>query len=125
MPLEFNELAEGKILVVQATGKLSKADYEEFVPETERLIKQFGKIRVLFEMHDFHGWEIAGVWEDMKFDLKHFRDIERLAIVGEKAWEHGMTVFCRPFTTAKLRYFDSSKAEDATNWVEEGISQLS
>ncbi len=125
MPLEFNELAEGKILVVQATGKLSKSDYEEFVPETERLIKQFGKIRVLFEMHDFHGWELAGVWEDMKFDLKHFRDIERLAIVGEKAWEHGMTVFCRPFTTAKLRYFDSSKAEDATNWIEEGISQLS
>ena len=124
MPLEFNELAEGKILVVQATGKLSKSDYEEFVPETERLIKQFGKIRVLFEMHDFHGWEMAGVWEDMKFDLKHFRDIERLAIVGEKAWEHGMTVFCRPFTTAKLRYFDSSKAEEATNWIEEGISQL-
>ena len=125
MPLEFNELAEGKILVVQATGKLSKSDYEQFVPETERLIKQFGKIRVLFEMHDFHGWEMAGVWEDMKFDLKHFRDIERLAIVGEKAWEHGMTVFCRPFTTAKLRYFDSSKAEDATNWIKEGISQLS
>ncbi len=124
MPLEFNELAEGKILVVQATGKLSKADYEEFVPETERLIKEFGKIRVLFEMHDFHGWEMAGVWADMKFDLKHFGDIERLAIVGEKAWEHGMTVFCRPFTTAKLRYFDSSKAEDATNWIEEGISQL-
>ncbi len=125
MPLEFNELAEGKILVVEATGTLSKADYEQFVPETERLIKEFGKIRVLFEMHDFRGWEMAGVWEDMKFDLKHFRDIERLAIVGEKAWEHGMTVFCRPFTTAKLRYFDSSKTEDANNWIEEGISQLS
>ncbi len=125
MPLEFNELAEGKILVVEATGKISKADYAEFVPETERLIKEFGKIRVLFEMHDFHGWEMAGVWEDTKFDLKHFRDIERLGIVGEKAWEHGMAVFCRPFTTAKLQYFDSSKAEDAMNWIEEGIPQLS
>ena len=67
MPLEFSELAEGKILVVEATGKLSKSDYEQFVPETERLIKEFGNIRVLFEMHDFHGWEMAGVWEDMKF----------------------------------------------------------
>ena len=125
MPLEFNELAEGKILVVQATGKLFKSDYEKFIPETERLIQQFGKIRVLFEMHDFHGWEMTGIWEDLKFDLKHFRDIERLAIVGEKAWEHGMTVFCRPFTTATLRYFDSSQTEDATNWIEDGISQLS
>ena len=123
MPLEFNELAEGKIIVVEASGKLSKADYEEFVPETERLIKEFGKIRVLFEMHDFHGWEMVGVWEDMKFDLKHFRDIERLAFVGEKAWEHGMTVFCRPFTTATIKYFDSSKAEEAANWIHEGIAQ--
>ena len=123
MPLEFNELAEGKILVVQASGKLSKADYQHFVPETERLIKQFGKIRVLFEMHDFHGWEMAGVWEDMKFDLKHFRDIERLAVVGEKAWEHGMTVFCRPFTAAKIQYFDTSKAQEARNWIQDGIAQ--
>ena len=123
MPLEFNELAEGKILVVQISGKLTKADYEEFVPETERLIKEFGKIRVLFEMHDFHGWEMAGLWEDMKFDLKHFRDIERLAFVGEKAWEHGMTVFCRPFTTAKIQYFDTSKAKDATSWIQDGIVQ--
>ena len=123
MPLEFNELAEGKILVIQASGKLSKADYQHFVPETERLIKQFGKIRVIFEMHDFQGWELAGVWEDMKFDLKHFRDIERLAVVGEKAWEHGMTVFCRPFTTAKIQYFDTSKAKEATNWIQDGIVQ--
>jgi len=123
MPLEFNELAEGKILVVQASGKLSKANYEQFVPETERLIKEFGKIRVLFEMHDFHGWEMAGCWEDIKFDLKHFRDIERVAFVGEKAWEHGMSVFCKPFTSAKIRYFDSSKAEEAANWIHEGIAQ--
>ena len=37
------------------------------------MIKLFGKIRILFEMHDFHGWEITGIWEDMPFDLKHFR----------------------------------------------------
>jgi hypothetical protein len=52
MALKIQEEANGKILVVQAGGKLSKADYEQFVPEAERLIKKFGKIRVLFEMHD-------------------------------------------------------------------------
>jgi hypothetical protein len=118
MALKLHEEANGKILVVQASGKLSKADYEQFVPETERLIKKFGKIRVLFEMHDFHGWEAGAVWEDMKFDLKHFKDIERLAIVGEKAWEHGMAVFCRPFTTAKIQYFDRSQAAEARAWIE-------
>jgi hypothetical protein len=41
------------------SGKLSKEDYEHFVPEVERLIEQEGKIRLLFEMHDFHGWKGA------------------------------------------------------------------
>ena len=68
-------------------------------------------------MFDFHGWNAGALWDDLKFDLKHFSDIERLAIVGDKAWEKGMSVFCRPFTTATIRYFDRSAIEDARQWV--------
>ena len=57
------------------------------------------------------------LWEDIKFDLKHFADIERLAIVGEKRWEQGMAAFCRPFTSAKIRYFDHSRIEEAREWI--------
>lgn len=108
-------------LIVKVSGKLTKADYEHFVPETERLIRKSGKIRVLFKMHDFHGWETSALWEDVKFDAKHFKDIDRLAMIGEKAWEHGMAVFCRPFTTAKIRYFDRNQEDQARNWVQEGL----
>jgi hypothetical protein len=118
MALKFQEQAHGKIVVVQASEKLTKTDYEQFVPETERLIKKFGKIRFLFEMHDFHGWEAGAVWEDIKFDLKHFKDIEKLAVVGEKAWEHGMATFCWPFTTAAIKYFDRGQAAEARAWIE-------
>jgi hypothetical protein len=124
MTLEIREEAGGQILVVQASGTLSKDDYIHFVPETERLIKLFGKIRILFELHDFHGWELSGMWEDLKFDLKHFKDIDRLAIVGEKAWEHGMSFFCRPFTTADIQYFDRTYGEAASHWIHEGVVQL-
>ena len=68
-------------------------------------------------MHDFHGWEMAAAWEDTKFGMRHFHDIERLAMVGEKAWQHGMSVFCKPFTKAKIRYFDSSEAAEADRWI--------
>lgn len=122
MSIEFHEQADGRILDVKATGKLTKADYGRWVPELERLIAKHEKLRVLFQMHDFHGWEVGAMWEDIKFDLKHFRDIERLAIVGEKRWEHGMAVFCKPFTTAKIRYFDQSQAAEARAWIEADIA---
>lgn len=107
----------GKVVVIQLTGKLAKEDYEQFVPIVERLVKEHGKIRMLVQMHDFHGWTAGALWEDIRFDVKHFKDIERLALVGESKWQHGMAVFCKPFTTAKVRYFDTTEAEQARVWV--------
>lgn len=119
---EIDIKIEGKTMEVCATGKFERKDYESFVPAAEELINQHGKIRVLFIMDDFHGWTAGAVWEDIKFDLKHFNDIERLAIVGESKWEKGMAVFCRPFTTAKMKYFDISELDDARRWIAEDLA---
>ncbi len=115
--LNLEEKTGHKVLAVRASGKLSKEDYGRFVPAVERLIKEQGKMRLLFVMSDFHGWEAGALWEDIKFDLKHFADIERLAMVGEKKWEEWMAAFCKPFTSAAIRYFDQSQADEARNWV--------
>jgi hypothetical protein len=112
------ETGTDSTVVVQVSGKLHKADYEQFVPKLESLIHKHGKIRVLFEMHDFHGWDAGALWADVKFDMKHFKDIERLAVVGETKWEKGMATFCKPFTKAQIRYFDHANAGDARTWIQ-------
>ena len=61
MAVETREEMGGKVLVVRASGKLTREDYEYFVPEVERLIGQHGKIRVLIQMHDFHGWTLGAL----------------------------------------------------------------
>ena len=121
MAVALNEEHDGKVLTINVSGKLTPEDYDRFVPQTERLIQQHGPIRILFDMQDFHGWELAALWKDIKFDISHFKDIERLAMVGDKKWEQWMATFCRPFTTAKIRYFDRSEATAAREWVEEGL----
>ncbi|HEY7162116.1 MAG TPA: STAS/SEC14 domain-containing protein [Acidobacteriota bacterium] len=107
---------EPKVLEVEITGKLGIQDYEGFVPEIETQMKS-GKIRILLELIDFHGWTAGALWEDTKFAARHFNDIERIAIVGDKYWERGMAVFCQPFTTATIRYFDFSKMDEARQWI--------
>ena len=104
MSVELREEADGRILSVTLHGKLTKSDYEDFVPEVESALNEHGKVRMLVRLVDFGGWSAGGLWEDIKFDLRHFSDIERLAIVGDKGWEAAMAVFCKPFTTAKIRY---------------------
>jgi hypothetical protein len=119
MPIRLNDEIGGKVLAVSVSGKLAKADYEQFVPEFERLVRQHGPLRVLFEMTGFHGWDAGALWEDIKFDMKHFADIQRLARVGEKTWEHDMATFCKPFTKATIRYFDHADAAEARTWLGE------
>ncbi|NOX98730.1 MAG: STAS/SEC14 domain-containing protein [Verrucomicrobia bacterium] len=53
----------------------------------------------------------------MKFDIKHWKDIEKLAIIGESKWEAGMAAFCKPFTSAKIKYFEQSNLEGAREWI--------
>ena len=119
MSIEMNETEGGRVLEVRLAGKLVKEDYEQFVPAAERLVNAHGQIRLLVEMHDFHGWSAAALWQDLKFDMKHFRDIERPAVVGEKRWHHGAAVFCRPFTTTVISYFDAAQLAEARRWLGE------
>ncbi|MBN1866211.1 STAS/SEC14 domain-containing protein [Candidatus Sumerlaeota bacterium] len=119
MPIQLSEENGGKLLVVHVSGKLAAADYEHFVPEFERLVQQHGRLRVLFDMTDFHGWEVGAMWEDTKFAIHHFNDIERFAMVGEKKWQKGMATFCKPFTRATIRYFDHADAAEAQKWLAE------
>ena len=107
-----------EFLHVKVTGKLTKEAYEELAPVVTEQIQEFGKLRILFEMHDFHGWTAGALLEDLKFDFKHWKDIERLAIVGESKWEAGMAAFCKPFTAAKIQYFDAAKIDEAKSWIE-------
>ena len=120
MPIELKEERQGTLLEIHVTGTLTTADYERFIPAVEALILQHGKIDILFEMADFHGWDVGAVWEDTKFAFRHISDIGRLAVVGEKKWQEWMTTICRPFTKATIRYFDHADVGNARTWLEAG-----
>jgi hypothetical protein len=117
MSVLIREIDEGKIVETELSGRLSREDFQRFGPEIERLIDRHGKIRVLVQMHDFHGWDMAALWEDIKLDARHFNDIERIALVGEQKWQESLSTICRPFTTARVRYFDLDRVEEARTWL--------
>ena len=106
MPIQLYEENGGKLLAVHVSGKLTASDYEHFVPEFERLVGLHGKLRVLFNMAGLHGWTAGALWEDTKFAMHHFSDIDRVAVVGEKKWQECLATFCKPFTKATVKYFD-------------------
>jgi hypothetical protein len=119
MAIALRENPEGRVLEVVASGKLSADDYENFEPAVDALIEQVGKINVLFVMHDFHGWDLGAVWEDVKFATKHCSDIHKIAMVGESDWEKWMSTICKPFTKSSIKYFEAGQEAEARQWLAE------
>ncbi|KAA0132148.1 MAG: STAS/SEC14 domain-containing protein [Gimesia chilikensis] len=119
MSLEIIHHETENYVEINMSGKLVKEDYHDFTPTIETLIQQHGPLHMLVVLHDFHGWTMEAIWEDIKFDVKHFKDIGKLAMVGEKKWEEGMAMFCKPFTSAKVKYFDLHELDAARTWISE------
>jgi hypothetical protein len=101
------------------SGKLHDEDYKKFVPLVDAEIAKEGKVNLLAQFQDFHGWDAKALWDDIKFSTTHCTKIKRIALVGEKKWEKWMAGVCKPFTMAKIRYFDAPQIEVAQKWLEE------
>ena len=55
MSMKLREDKGGRLLEVQLSGNLVKADYSELVPAAERLLKAHDKVRILLDLHEFQG----------------------------------------------------------------------
>ena len=111
---------------MRVNGKLLHADYQQFVPMLEKLIEEHGSIRCLIEMTDFHGIELRALWDEIKFDVRHARRIERCAVVGDRAWQSWMTKLSRPiFPNAQIRFFNVAERDEAWASIEEEIHTVS
>jgi hypothetical protein len=109
----------GNVLGFKMSGKLHDEDYKKFVPIVDQTVAAKGKVRMLALFQDFHGWDLKALWDDIKFSTTHCLEVERIALVGDKKWEEWMAKVCKPFTMAKIRYFDVSDLESAWKWLEE------
>jgi hypothetical protein len=101
------------------SGKLHDEDYKKFVPLVDAEIAKDGKVRILAQFENFAGWDLKALWDDIKFSTTHCRKIERIALVGDKTWEKWMAKVCKPFTMAKVKYFDVGQIDAARAWVAE------
>ncbi|MEB8434389.1 STAS/SEC14 domain-containing protein [Cocleimonas sp. KMM 6892] len=118
--LQIIPVYEGNTIAVRASGKLSHEDYQKFIPELEKHIKEHEKITLLFEFDNFTGWDLDAVKDDFKFGMKHLENFERIAMVGDKAWERWMSFIAKPFLiSGEVKYFNRENLQDAWDWLRE------
>jgi hypothetical protein len=113
--------ARGNILWFRLFGKLTEEDYtNNLIPELERSLEQYKKIRLLIQVEYFGGWTQGGVWEELK-GWSQFPKVERMAIVADESWDEWMTWMVKItgiFTGLSVRFFKKGRIEEAWDWLE-------
>lgn len=108
--------SSGKIVGFKLSGNITDGELKAFVADIEKVVADEGRIRLLLIMDYPQKFELKAVWDDMIFWMKHIRDIERLAIVGQKEWEKWIELFGRPFIRTDVRYYSKSHLQEAWTW---------
>ena len=106
-------------LELDIEDKLEKDDYLDFTPIAEAKIAEYGDINLLIRLSDFSGWSPAALWEDLKFDVRHYGDVDRLALVSESEKDDWMATVSKPFTRATVKHFVMDDLDRARRWIRE------
>jgi hypothetical protein len=113
------EEMRGSLIVVRAAGHLSAADYAEFVPLFDRWASQVGRpVEMLLVLGPGFGWKPGGLWQDLKFNVRHRRTFSRIAVTGHKRWHRWITAASRLLFKAEIRYFGTGRLR-ADAWLQE------
>ena len=116
MSVQVKEVQDAAI-EIEIYEKLVKEDYKTFVPVIENALESHDKVSLLVRIHDFKGWDAGALWEDLKFDVKHYSDIDKLALVGEHESQKWFATLSKPFTSAEVKFFTEGDLEDARAWI--------
>ena len=92
-------IEDNGLLLIRADGTLSDSDYDRF---------------------DFSGWDMGGLWRDLKFDAKHKDSFGRIAMVGDSSWEEWGTKLFDPLFRAEMRFFTPVERVAAESWARDG-----
>jgi hypothetical protein len=106
-------------LTLKVIGKLTHEDYGTITPMIESALEgvKTPKIRVFLDASELEGWEVRAAWDDFKLGMKHGKEFEKIAILGNKRWQELAAKIGSWFISGESKYFEDAK--EAFNWLDD------
>jgi hypothetical protein len=110
--------SHGKVIGFETSGTITMDDEKLAIDACDRLIAEHGKINVLVILDSVRYESLKVVYTDLMWALRHIRQMDRLAVVGDSPWEK-LATKVDSFIFGE-KYFDKSQLEEAWRHVEGG-----
>jgi|SRR5215510_15958711 len=103
---------------VTISGILRKSELEQVQTTVVQEMERVGKVRLLFILDQFKGWEKGADWGDTSFFDEHSHKVERIAIVGEERWRtDALTFALADMRKSPTQYFLPKDIDRAAVWL--------
>ncbi|MFP4529611.1 MAG: STAS/SEC14 domain-containing protein, partial [Candidatus Kapaibacterium sp.] len=104
---------EGNVMAFEISGKESADNAKLVEPAIKEAFEENDKMRFLFILNDFKGWDLMGFFNEIALGAKYYFKVEKIGIVGETKLEKVITKLDKPPELAKVKYFDMSDKDNA------------
>lgn len=105
---------EPGVLGFRASGRLSHDDHETMIPLLLDQIERAGGVRAVVDLRELEGVEPRAILDELRFDVRHARDVERCAVVGDARWLEAAVEWARPiFGDDRIGFFGPDELDAA------------
>jgi hypothetical protein len=110
--------SEGGVVTARLLGKLDPNAYDGVNEEIDNVMSRAEHVRLVLDLREFDGWSgLSALGDHLSLVREHYRVPERIAIVGDKAWQKMAGKIMARFVNAQTKFFDSGDYDGAVAWV--------
>ena len=107
----------GNVLGFKIVGGMTKRQKGKICKVLEKQIVKSGKIRLLLVVEPHKTMDVESLLFELNFTLLYADKIERMALVGNKAWKETWFALFGLFSQIQTQYFDRADIKAAWRWI--------
>lgn len=107
--------AGDQIVKLDFNGEITGEDYKQVKPKIEQVMNEKGKVKFLMDLTNARGFNLGAVYQDIKFDVEHFKNIGATAVIASKKTYEMMVKAINAIYPEKVYHFEDQTS--AMNWL--------
>jgi len=109
------DFPDPNVFGVEFSDTLKEEDYDLLDSTLADHLQQHTTTRAIFVINDVTDWTPEEKWEDLAFDIRHLKDLDKVAVVGDDLWETWLDKMDELFPMSQIQTYED-RAE-ALDWL--------
>ncbi len=114
---EVIDIKNKNIVGLKIYGDITKRQRDRIIDLMKSRVKKTGKIRLLILFEPRTTMDHESILENLNFARAYSEYIEKMAVVGDRAWEKTWIYLFGLFASVDTEYFGRSEWEKAVQWL--------